>query len=161
LGNFFELFRKQLKSEKNIAENKKGHYEKKIIHLIREFHSIENCYRKIIFSHHKPVNEKSIQEFQEIKEQGLFEIEKFWSEISKGRKTISRDLAKSLVAFAKHMENWFTKTTFPSSDTGNIRALPETKGSEKDLAKKFLEEIEQYKIRIPRSIRNSLRELSK
>ncbi len=152
MGNFFELFRKQLKAEKTIPENKKGHYEKKIIHLIREFHSIEDCYRKIIFSHHKPVNEKSIQEFQENKELGLFEIEKFWSEISKGRKTISRDLAKSLVSFAKHMENWFTKTTFPSSDTGS---------AEKDLAKKFLEEIEQYKIRIPRSIRNSLRELSK
>jgi len=46
-------------------------YEKKIIHLIREFHSIEDCYRKIIFSHHKPVNEKSIQEFQEIKDRFL------------------------------------------------------------------------------------------
>jgi len=161
LGNFFELFRKNLKSGKTIAENKKGHYEKKIIHLIREFHSIENCYRKIILLYHKPVNEKSIQEFQENKEQGLFEIEKLWSELSKGRKTISKDLAKPLVVFAKHMENWFTKTTFPPSDTGDISTLPETKGSGKDLAKKFLEEIVQYKIRLPKSILNSLRELSK
>jgi len=158
LGNFFNLLRKNIRS--GTTENKKGHYEKKLRHFIREFHSIENCYRKIILLYDNPINEKSIQEFQETKERGLLETENLWSELSKGRKTVSRDLAKPLVAFTKDMEKWFTKTTFPPTNT-KIDALPETKCSEKDLAKKFLEEIENYKIHLPKGIQNLLRELSK
>ena len=105
------------------------------------------------------MNHKSIQEFQEIKEQGLFEIEDLWSELSKGRKSIPRDMAKPLVAFAKDMENEFTKATFPPKT--NVTSKPATKDSERNLAKKFLEENENYKIHLQKKIQDLLVELSK
>ena len=98
-----------------------------------------------------------MQEFQETKEQGLLKIENLWSELSKGRKTIPRDFAKPLVAFAKDMESLFTKAAFPP----NTKIDTEPKNSEKKLAKKLLEGLENYKIHLPKSILNSLRELSK
>ncbi len=154
MGNFFNLLRKKPDSEK------KGHFEKKLKHLITEFHSIESHYRKLISLYDKPIDEKSIQEFQETKERGLFETENLWSELSKGRKSIPRDMAKPLVAFAKDMENEFTKATFPPSKT-NVTSKPATKDSERNLAKKFLEENENYKIHLQKKIQDLLGELSK